>query len=1233
MRFVLGCVRVSLVLLLCLPAAVRAQTTGSITGTVHDSTGAVIANAQVTVTDATKGITRTSPTNAAGEYLAAGLGQGNYDITVTAEGFKKYEAKGVVLDVAQKSRVDVSLEVGATTAQITVEGTTVAQVETQSSDLTGVVTGKEISQLELNGRNFTQLITLVPGVSNQTGQDEAGVGVGGNVAYSVNGGRTEYNNWEIDGGDNMDNGSNTTLNVYPSLDAISEVKVLTSNYGAQYGRSGSGTVEVETKSGTNRFHGSAYEFVRNDKFNARNYFNNAPDAKPGYKKNDFGYTVGGPVYIPGVFNTKKDKTFFFWSQEWRKEREAASPSTVVVPTAAERGGDFSDPGTCPASGTEFGRDPNATGLPANTPIFTDCPSAGPGSVPGVTFLGFPGNQVPVDSANAVPLLSMIPLPTQAGTRNWNFAPSLPLSWREELFRVDHDVNSKVRVTFRYIHDSWDKIEPAPLWTNGTSFPTVQTNFKGPGVSMVARMTANVTPTLLNEFVASYTTDHITLIPVGAWHRPNPDTLTIPGLYANGFGGGKLPGISLSGGSLFNFGEDVGYLPNGPYNSNPTYTYRDNVIKILGRHNLQFGAYFVAAQKNELGAPGVAPNGALAFDGNNATVSTGNPVADLLMGNVASFSQESSQLKFYNRYKIFEPYFQDDWHVTPRLTLNLGLRVSMFGTYRERYHQEYNFDPAAFIAGASGINPDDTVSGNPFNGIAQCGGPGGAVPGFTGATVSGSKYPGCMKGHLFNPAPRIGFAWDPWGDGKTAIRGGYGVFFEHTNGNEANVESLESATNPNSTTTGINNVIGYSNIVPAPAGATTPFSAISVPSKAVWPYVQQWHLDVQRDISRNTVATISYVGSKGTHLTRFVDLNQIHRTPLSQNPYQVGEAASAGDCGDSTNAAQWDATWLVPLNAQTPSGAPIPYVAGAGGAPGTGPAVNLALATGCGGPNGAALADFFRPFAGVGSISRLEETSSSVYHGLETSIRRSVGGLQLTLSYTFSHSIDDSSSARDSRVIDTYNVRAARASSNFDQRHLFNLGYVYDLPFFKNPGLSKTLLGGWQFSGITTIESGSPFSVVNGLLGDNAGVANAVAAVSFPDLASNPKASIPNAPLGGFGPLLFNPGAFVAPRGLTYGTTPRNYLRNPRRANFDMALFKHFAITERVGFEFRAEGFNVFNHTQWLWLGGDAGSAAANAGSANSTIGVYGGASSQVTYLRPNGAHNPRIVQLGAKFIF
>jgi hypothetical protein len=1165
----------SMVLTLSLTAF--GQDTGSVTGTVTDPSGAAVSGAPVTLSSAERGIDRSTTTNESGDYLFGAMGSGSYDLVIVAPGFKKYQAKGVKLQVGQKARVDVALQVGGANTEVTVEGSSVAQVETQSSDLSGTVSGKEITQLELNGRNFTQLATLVPGVSNQSGQDDASVGVGGNVSFSMNGGRTEYNNWELDSGDNMDNGSNTTLNVYPSLEAIAEFKVLTSNYGAQYGRNGSGTVEVETKSGTRSFHGNAYEFVRNDIFNANTF---PQSTVPPYKKNDFGYTIGGPVYIPGLYNKDRSKTFFFWSQEWRRDRVPANLGSVTVPSLAERNGDFSD--VCPGA---------------------DCPQMnGPGTP-------FPGNIVPIDP-NATALMLEIPEPTQ-GVNTWNAAPTLPTNWREELIRVDHNFSDKVRGTFRYIHDSWNQIYPTPLWTNGTSFPTIRTNFGGPGVSMVARLTATVSPTLLNEFVASYTTDHITLIPVGAWQRPASMTF---GLFP-GADAGKIPGISLGGGGVFNFQEDVGYLPNGPYNSNPTYTYRDNLTKIIGKHNLVFGGYFVAAQKNELAAPGTATNGVLTFATSNPG-STGNAFADLLIGRVASFAQTSAQPKFYNRYKIFEPYFQDDWHVTSHLTLNLGVRVSLYGTYRDRYHSEYNFDVTRYVAGASSTDPSTgLVVGDPFNGVVQCG-------------VTQGVPAGCMKGHLFNPAPRIGFAWDPRGNGKTAIRGGYGVFFEHANGNEANAESLEPAASPAVQTTSVFNLTSYSQIVPTPAGSSTPLAMISIPNKAVWPYVQQWHLDIQHEIFKNTVATVSYVGSKGTHLTRVFDLNQVLPTPLSQNPYQPGEPIGGG-VDPSTGTALHDDCGL----STTPSGVAV-----------TGQAlINLQIA--CGGNP-----DPFRTnFPGIGSVTGLREQASSTYHALQTSVRRNVGGLQLSLAYTYSHSIDDSSSARDAVILNTYDLARARASSNFDQRHQFNLGYVYDLPFFRNPGLSHKILGGWQWSGLVTIQSGTPFSPGNAVFGDNAGVANGVSvgsSQSYPDVVGDPRSGVTNFafPGGGFGPLLYNPSAFAAPRGLTFGNMPRNFLTNPKRTNFDMAVFKHFAITESVGIEFRAEAFNVFNHLEYAWLGGDTGSAAHNSpfGSSNSTLTCYAGAgntagdpgcTSANAYLRPAAAHNGRILQLGAKFIF
>ncbi len=1166
---------------LCLAAS--AQDTGSITGTVKDPSGAAVPNADVVVTNPDHGIDRHTASNSGGDYNESALPGGTYDVIVTAPGFKKYQAKGVKLDVAQKARVDVALQLGAVSEVLEVQGTQVAQVETQSSDLTGTVTGKQITQLELNGRNFTQLITLVPGVSNQTGQDEGTVGVYGNVAFSVNGGRTEYNNWELDGGDNMDNGSNETLNVYPSLDAIAEFKVLTSNYGAQYGRNGSGTVEVETKSGTNRFHGDVYEFVRNDAFNARNYF--LPNVPP-YKKNDYGYTVGGPIW--------KNHTFFFWSQEWRRDRVPGQNFNQPVPSVEERTGNFSD--QCPGS--------NCPVQPATLADGSPNPNAGQ---------LFPGNQIPFNPSDPTVqgLLSEISPATQGIGANSVFvaSPVQPTNWREELIKIDHNLTDKQRLTFRYIHDSWNVITPVPLWTNAGSFPTIQTAFKGPGVALVARLSSTFSPTLLNEFVFSYTTDHIILNNVGNWKRSSFAGFTVPDIFP-GNGNGILPGINLVtsayGGG---FGEDAGYIPNGIYNSNPTYTYRDNVSKIVGKHNLQFGAYVAAGQKNEFGGelgPGSVP-GYLTFDDSNGAITTGNAFADLLLGRISSFGQQDHLLKYYNRYKIVEPYFQDDWHATNRLTVNLGLRLSLYGTYRDKQKQAFNFDPARYVAGQTSVNPDGTVNNltsdgmqpsvNDLpNGIVQCG-------------VTSGVPVSCMKGHLFNPAPRIGFAYDPRGNGKTAIRGGYGIFFEHANGNEGNTESLENSP-PLANAAQRNNIPSYAG--GGQAQAQFPLSVVAIPTKAVWPYVQQWHLDVQHEVVRNTVATVSYVGSKGTHLNRQTDLNQLRPVPLSQNPYQPGETYGANDCGTVQGTDQFG----VPIDGFTPSGVTIPY-----GGPGfLSPAVNVGIAA-CG-----ANPDPFRPFPGYGDIAHLEYKASSIYHAFQTSVRRSVGSLQLSFAYTWSHSIDDSSDRFDGSFVDSYNPRSNRASSNFDQRHILNFSYVWDLPFFKSPGLANKALGGWQFSGITSFQTGTPFSVI--VSTDNAGVANGIGSAARADKVGDPNTGVAQLP-GELGPQIYNPNAYALPRGLTFGDSGRNGLNNTHWTNFDMALFKHFKITESMGFEFRAEAFNVFNHTQWLPIAGDSGSAASNLGETNNTFSQ----DPTTGFLQVTGAHNPRILQLGAKFLF
>ena len=1201
----------SLVLCICILAfallsvspLALAQDTGYISGTVTDKTGSAIASADVVVSSVAGNLTRTTTTNTDGAYLVAALPSGTYDIRVTAKGFETFQARGVNLDVAQKSRVDVQLTVGQVTEQVEVLGSSVAQVETTSSDLSGTITGTQITQLQLNGRNFIQLAALTPGATNQTGQDEGTVGVYGNADYSINGGRTEYNNWEVDGGDNMDNGSNHTLNVYPSLDSLAEFKVLTSTYGAQYGRNASGTIEVETKSGTKNFHGDVYYFGRNDAFNARNFFDDPTQPTPKYKKHDFGYTIGGPVFIPGHYNANREKTFFFFSEEWRRDLVPGQVFNVPVPSLAERG---------QASNSTSGF-ADFTDICSSSNFAGDCPNvANPAAVP-------------IDP-NGQALLAVIPKPTVTdpaaalsrcgGIACFDSSPAQATHWREELVRLDHDFSPKLHATFRYIHDSWNTVTPTVLWAGG-SFPTVETNFVGPGTSFVSRLNATISPTLLNEFVASYTADHIFLTNGGSGVvSASSAGLNMPHLFPNF--GDKLPDIVLQGGAPYGggFSEGQAYIPWN--NANPTYTIRDNVTKIIGVHTLQFGAYGVIAQKNEQSSFG-SIQGVLTFN-NTSGVTTGNSFADLLTGKIASFQQVDLAPKYYFRYKILEPYFQDDWRITKRLTLNLGLRISLFQTYHEKLKQTFNFESSAYNSANAPFIDDGSVTGtegallnlppsNPaavplsptdprnFNGLVQCG--------------AGGAPSGCVKGHLFNPAPRIGFAWDPWGNGRWAVRGGYGIFYDHGNGNEQNVEALE-ATPPLVLNPSQPNIPSYASIGSGAGGQTLafPLGFNAVNTSPGWPYVQQWNLNIQHELPEHIVASVAYVGSKGTHLGLRYDLNQLR--PFSgQNPYNPGEFidTTAGSPTFNTDCTNPGAPTV---NGQTLSGTAATYVGMAA----------------CG-----LDASPFRPFVGFSGINFESYSANSTYNAFQFSARRSIAPLTLSVAYTYSHSIDDSSdggAGNVSSIINAYDFRLSRASSDFDERHVLTLSYVYDLPFLRHgTGLSHTLLGDWQFAGITAIQTGIPFSVKYSGFSNNAGVSNGSvnngsgAGVSIlADLVGDPHATPTAACAANFqgqGPLLFNPCAFAPPTGLTFGDSGRNLLHMPRRTNFDMSLLKHFKIKEATSFEFRAEAFNIFNHTQWA--GSSIGGSSINDDLAGSA------------FLHPNAAHRARTLQLGLKFLF
>ncbi len=1054
-------------------------------GAVTDQSGAVLPSATVTVTDAS-GALRNATSNDQGQY-SINLAPGVYTLSISAKGFKEFKTEGLSLTSDQEIEMDGTLEPAAATPEkIDVVGNSAGQVETEKAEVSGTISAQEVVNTPLNGRNFTQLLTFAPGVSNQTGQDEALVGVKGSVKFSVNGGRVEYNTFSVDGSDVLHagiHGSESTLVVYPSLDAINELKVLTSNYGAQYGRSASGTILVDTKTGGSSLHGGAYYFGRNEIFNSRNYFDQTIRA-PLYRKNDFGFTVGGPVTIPKLY-PRKDRTFFFFSEEFRLEKDPTDNNfNQAVPSLPERpaqhinadgdpyvGADFSD--VCPLIPA------GQTKITFNRAQFPDCPQLFGTTFP-FNIVGYHDSVNPVSQnptidpvGKAVLDSGMIPLPNATAGCNstagscYDFAFAQPTYWRQELFRIDHEIQpGKLRATFRYIHDSWDTTEPRPIWGYvRNSFPTIQGRLFGPGTSSVARLTHTISPTLLNEVVISYTASHISLstrtAPGVCISRDPSICATVQQPLNQGFlfdncfggskqadgscGGGKLSGIQLTPGNLAyggGFRVDPGYAPWQL--TNPTYSVRDDLSKVVGRHNLQTGVQVILGQRNEINATN-GPNtgdlqGVLTFSNFNSTT-VGNEFANLLLGDIQSFQQDSAQRKYYNSYEIIEPYVQDDWKMNSHLTLNMGIRFSVFGNYHERNHAAWNWDPAAFteptdlkffpdgrlrVKGNKPI-PIDLNNLNPLitNGLVQCG-------------VNGVPDT-CQRPHRFNPAPRVGFAWDPRGDGKTSIRGGYGVFFEHGTGSEANTGSLVGSAPVNLTMTQLTpSAVGLGSGYPCIGGiggaasncfsgeGAYPIDVTSIPRKAIWPYVQQWSFGVQRELSRGLVFGLAYVGSKGTHLTAVRQPNAFPLGPqqendgiqLSGNPYGLHQpiiqssVLGVFDCVNkgTVNNPVFEVNG-VKINKTQPA------------------FINMLAA--CENFNAANLPPINsrRPFLGIQKIFSLENVADSNYHAFQATLRRTRGPATVDVSYSYSHSIDDSSDRNDTTIVNPLVVSANKASSS------------------------------------------------------------------------------------------------------------------------------------------------------------------------------------------------------------
>ncbi len=1081
---------VQLILLLAVASflASAQDVTGSIAGVVTDSTGAVVPNATVVITNTDRNsVARTLTTGAEGEYSAVLLPVGNYMLSVTAAGFKKSERSGVVLNVNEKLGIDVALEVGQATEVVNVQEAPV-QVETQSAETAGLITGTQVRELSLNNRNYEQLVALMPGVvSGASDQIYVGVsnpsGQTNTVSFSINGGRNSQNNWTVDGADNVDRGSNATLLNYPSVDAIAEFKVLRSTYSAEFGRGGAGQINVVTKSGTSRFHGDAYEFVRNDAFSANQFLNNANrvnlgrDGKarvPPLRYNNFGYTIGGPLFIPHVYNRDKNKTFFFFSQEYRR---IITYSTVqaFVPTGSEKQGIFPDP-VCVAvvSGKCTQTSNTITQInPVATAYLKDIYAAIPNG----------------DASNSI----------FSALRNI-------FNYRQELYKVDHVFSSNYGLSVRYLRDSIPTVEPGGLFT-GAALPGVSTtSTNSPGHSLVIRGTQNFTPTLINEAGYAYSYGAITSDVTGTVSSALSPDVKVALPFTTTLA--RIPSISIAGGSTI-----TGFGPYRDFNRN--YNVFDNLTKIAGRHTLKLGLTANFYSKTENAGGGV--QGAFTFS--QTPRPTGTPVfeqafANFLLGNAASFTQTSQDLTPYVHGNEYEAYVNDDFHVNSRLTLNLGLRYSLFRQPYDTNNLLTNFDPRLYDpAKAPQIDAKGNIvpgTGDPLNGII--------------VASNNTRFPGhkISQENYKNWAPRVGLAYDPFGDGKTAIRAGYGIYYDlilfgvYEQNEFANPPFVNSVTVTN---TSLSNPVAGTQVISA-----SPKVLHGTPANYQTPYTQNWSFDIQRQIRPSLVLDVAYVGTKGTHLPGIVDINEA----------APGAAIAAG---------------IVPAGTVFTSA-------------------------------NTQLLNQVRPYRGYASINSIENWFNSEYNGLQMFLdKRFANNSLMTVSYTYSKALTDNRSDRSSAPQNTYNFNEGeRGLAQFDRRHVFTMSYVYEIPFLRHSqSFAGKAIGGWEVSGITQIDSGLPLNVTSSLGTDPAGlgIIGASAAGPRPDALCNPNVGAPRTYAMWFATSCFAdvPAGQVRP-----GNAGRSIINGPGFVRFDVSLFKNFRFNESTRLQLRGEAFNIANHT-------------------------------------------------------